>query len=78
MLVQGDSAAKEIAEAIQNIENWSQEGKIRIDTVLLTRGGGSIEDLWPFNEEKTARAINSLSLPVVSAVGHEIDYKIYK
>ncbi|MDP6860461.1 MAG: exodeoxyribonuclease VII large subunit [Verrucomicrobiales bacterium] len=76
VLVQGDSAAKEIAEAIQNIENWSQEGKIRIDTVLLTRGGGSIEDLWPFNEEKTARAINSLSLPVVSAVGHEIDYTI--
>ena len=76
VLVQGDSAAKEIAEAIQNIEHWSQEGKIRIDTVLLTRGGGSIEDLWPFNEEKTARAINSLSLPVVSAVGHEIDYTI--
>ena len=76
VLVQGDSAAKEIAEAIQNIENWSQEGKIKIDTVLLTRGGGSLEDLWPFNEEKTARAINSLSLPVVSAVGHEIDYTI--
>ena len=76
VLVQGNSAAKEIAEAIQNIENWSQEGKIKIDTVLLTRGGGSLEDLWPFNEEKTARAINSLSLPVVSAVGHEIDYTI--
>ena len=76
VLVQGSSAAKEIAEAIQNIENWSQEGKIKIDTVLLTRGGGSLEDLWPFNEEKTARAINSLSLPVVSAVGHEIDYTI--
>ena len=76
VLVQGNSASKEIAEAIYNIENWSQEGKIKIDTVLLTRGGGSLEDLWPFNEEKTARAINSLSLPVVSAVGHEIDYTI--
>ncbi|NCG26859.1 MAG: exodeoxyribonuclease VII large subunit [Verrucomicrobiales bacterium] len=76
VLVQGNSASKEIAEAIHNIENWSQEGKIKIDTVLLTRGGGSLEDLWPFNEEKTARAISSLSLPVVSAVGHEIDYTI--
>ncbi|MDC0200876.1 exodeoxyribonuclease VII large subunit [Verrucomicrobia bacterium] len=76
VLVQGISAAKEIADAIHNIENWSQEGKIKIDTVLLTRGGGSLEDLWPFNEEKTARAISSLSLPVVSAVGHEIDYTI--
>ena len=70
VLVQGISAAKEIADAIHNIENWSQEGKIKIDTVLLTRGGGSIEDLWPFNEEKTARAISSSSLPIVSAVGH--------
>ena len=76
VLVQGSIAAKEIADAIHNIENWSQEGKIKIDTVLLTRGGGSLEDLWPFNEEKTARAISSLSLPVVSAVGHEIDYTI--
>ncbi|MDB4783545.1 exodeoxyribonuclease VII large subunit [Verrucomicrobiales bacterium] len=76
VLVQGNSASKEIAEAIHNIENWSQEGKIKIDTVLLTRGGGSPEDLWPFNEENTARAISSLSLPVVSAVGHEIDYTI--
>ena len=76
VLVQGSSAAKEIADAIHNIENWSQEGKIKIDTVLLTRGGGSLEDLWPFNEENTARAISSLSLPLVSAVGHEIDYTI--
>ncbi|NRB45119.1 MAG: exodeoxyribonuclease VII large subunit [Verrucomicrobiales bacterium] len=76
VLVQGNSAAKEIAEAIHNIENWTQEGKISIDTVLLTRGGGSLEDLWPFNEEKTARAIGSLSLPLVSAIGHEIDYTI--
>ncbi|MEC9327806.1 MAG: exodeoxyribonuclease VII large subunit, partial [Verrucomicrobiota bacterium] len=70
VLVQGNSAANEIAEAIHNIENWTREGKISIDTVLLTRGGGSLEDLWPFNEEKTARAINSLSLPLVSAIGH--------
>ncbi|MEC7862397.1 MAG: exodeoxyribonuclease VII large subunit [Verrucomicrobiota bacterium] len=76
VLVQGNSAAKESAEAIHNIENWTREGKISIDTVLLTRGGGSLEDLWPFNEEKTARAINSLSLPLVSAIGHEIDYTI--
>ena len=76
VLVQGNSAAKEIAEAIHNIENWTQEGKISIDTVLLTRGGGSLEDLWSFNEEKTARAISSLSLPLVSAIGHEIDYTI--
>ena len=76
VLVQGNSAANEIAEAIHNIENWTQEGKISIDTVLLTRGGGSLEDLWSFNEEKTARAISSLSLPLVSAIGHEIDYTI--
>ena len=76
VLVQGNSAANEIAEAIHNIENWTQEGKISIDTVLLTRGGGSLEDLWPFNEEKTARAISSLNLPLVSAIGHEIDYTI--
>ena len=76
VLVQGNNAANEIAKAIHNIENWTQEGKISIDTVLLTRGGGSLEDLWPFNEEKTARAISSLSLPLVSAIGHEIDYTI--
>jgi len=71
--VQGDGAAREIAEAIQRLNEWS---KSAIDLILVTRGGGSLEDLWAFNEEVVARAIFESELPVVSAVGHEIDFTI--
>ena len=73
--VQGTGAAQEIAVAIREIatpnENWQP-----LDLIVVTRGGGSIEDLWEFNEEIVARAIVDVSVPIVSAVGHEIDFSI--
>lgn len=78
--VQGDGAAREISEAIQRLNEWSKSGihnpESTIDLILVTRGGGSLEDLWAFNEEAVARAIFESRLPVVSAVGHEIDFTI--
>ncbi len=71
--VQGIEAAEEIAGAIRQFnENHASE----IDIMIIGRGGGSIEDLWPFNEEIVARAIHASSIPIVSAVGHEIDFTI--
>ena len=69
-LVQGDAAAADIARKIKLAEQYD------IDTLIVGRGGGSIEDLWAFNEEIVARAIYECSIPVISAVGHEIDYTI--
>jgi exodeoxyribonuclease VII large subunit len=96
--VQGDGAAREIAEAIrllnefsegrvprvpnknQDETNWGTRGTrpsdSGLDLILITRGGGSLEDLWAFNEEPVARAIFESAIPVVSAVGHEIDFTI--
>ncbi len=103
--VQGDGAAREIANAIQLLneyssgpgpaaeqgtrtagfnrhtkpsENYSPDGHgaNRLDLILVTRGGGSLEDLWAFNEEIVARAIFESAVPVVSAIGHEIDFTI--
>lgn len=75
--VQGTGAAEEIAAAISLLNRWSSETPAnRLDAILVTRGGGSIEDLWAFNEEVVARAIVASELPVVSAVGHEIDFTI--
>ena len=71
-LVQGDQAADQIVRQIRNAQNVD----CKIDTLIVGRGGGSIEDLWPFNEEKVARAIYECKIPVISAVGHEIDYTI--
>ncbi|MCM1370514.1 MAG: exodeoxyribonuclease VII large subunit [Clostridium sp.] len=69
-LVQGESAADDIVKNIHLAENYN------FDVLIVGRGGGSIEDLWPFNEEKVARAIYECSIPIISAVGHEIDYTI--
>lgn len=69
-LVQGENAALDIVKNIKLAENYN------LDVLIVGRGGGSIEDLWPFNEEMVARAIFDCSIPVISAVGHEIDYTI--
>jgi exodeoxyribonuclease VII large subunit len=71
--VQGDGAAREIAAAIRLLNEF---GAGKLDLILLTRGGGSLEDLWAFNEEIVARAIFESAIPVVSAIGHEIDFTI--
>ena len=70
--VQGPSAAGEIAEAIDDINRRFTD----IDVIITGRGGGSIEELWAFNEEKVARSIYKSSIPVISAVGHETDFTI--
>jgi exodeoxyribonuclease VII large subunit len=69
--VQGEGAAPEIAAAIALLSERDD-----IDIIIVARGGGSIEDLWPFNEEIVARAIAASSAPVISAVGHETDFTI--
>lgn len=73
--VQGIGAAQEIAVAIRDFTR-PNEMFAPVDLILVTRGGGSIEDLWEFNEEIVARAISHSAIPVVSAVGHEIDFTI--
>ncbi|HJN49196.1 MAG TPA: exodeoxyribonuclease VII large subunit [Pseudomonadales bacterium] len=71
--VQGDQAAAQIVRAIQLANRYRARP---FDLLVLTRGGGSLEDLWPFNEEIVARAIFDSQIPIVSAVGHEIDFSI--
>jgi exodeoxyribonuclease VII large subunit len=73
--VQGIGAAQEIAVAIRQLAT-PNEAFASVDLIVVTRGGGSIEDLWEFNEEIVARAIFHSSVPIVSAVGHEIDFTI--
>ncbi len=75
--VQGDGAAAEIAAAIRLLNEANERPPhCRLDLILITRGGGSLEDLWAFNEEVVARAVFESAIPVVSAVGHEIDFTI--
>ena len=75
--VQGDGAAAEIARSIRMLNEFNAENPAsRLDLILITRGGGSLEDLWAFNEEIVAQAVFESALPVVSAVGHEIDFSI--
>ena len=69
--VQGEGAGAEIAAAIQELGNSGQ-----VDVMIVGRGGGSAEDLWSFNEEVVARALALASVPVISAVGHEIDFTL--
>jgi len=75
--VQGLKAHESIVDGLKEVEKLSKSGRIdKIDLIVIARGGGSLEDLWTFNEEKLARAIFNCKIPVVSAVGHEIDYTI--
>lgn len=69
--VQGQSAADEVSKAIANLN--AIEAELRPDVIIVARGGGSIEDLWAFNEESIARAVYASAIPIISAVGHETD-----
>jgi len=71
--VQGEGAAREIVAAIELLNSLGEDGP---EVIIVARGGGSLEDLWAFNEEAVARAIRASRIPVVSAVGHETDYTI--
>jgi len=69
--VQGDAASLQVMEGIDYLSRSTD-----VDVIIVTRGGGSMEDLWPFNEERVARAIVRSRKPVISAVGHEVDFTI--
>jgi exodeoxyribonuclease VII large subunit len=74
--VQGRGASLEIARAIREFGDRSRGRLPAVDVIVITRGGGSIEDLWEFNEEIVARAVAASPVPVLSAIGHEIDFTI--
>src|SRR5205814_8019849 len=69
--VQGDGASIQVMDGIDYLSRSTD-----VDVIIVARGGGSMEDLWPFNEERVARAIVRSSKPVISAVGHEVDFTI--
>ncbi|HHG90802.1 MAG TPA: exodeoxyribonuclease VII large subunit, partial [Devosia sp.] len=72
--VQGETCAPEVAAAVEGFNMLSPEGNIpRPDLIIVARGGGSVEDLWGFNEEAVVRAISESSIPTISAIGHETD-----
>ncbi len=70
--VQGEAAKYEIVEAIKNLNNLNP----KLDAILVGRGGGSMEDLWAFNEEIVVRAVASSKIPIISCVGHEVDFTL--
>jgi exodeoxyribonuclease VII large subunit len=72
--VQGEGAAAQIAAAIQSIN--ARQDRLKLDLMIVGRGGGSLEDLWAFNEEVLARAIFASQIPILSAVGHEVDVTV--
>lgn len=72
--VQGEGAAQEIAAAIRDVNRRNKQ--LRLDLLIVGRGGGSLEDLWAFNEEVLARAIFNSKIPIISAVGHEVDVTV--
>ena len=74
--VQGVEAAPAICNAIRLIGDHVTSGDLKCDVILLVRGGGSLEDLWSFNEESVARAIIDCPVPIVSGIGHEVDFTI--
>ena len=74
-VVQGDAAPPSIVNAIQLLNRWAME-RGRLDAIILARGGGSIEELWAFNDERVARAVASSAVPIVTGVGHETDFTI--
>jgi len=77
VVVQGEAAAAQVAGAIAGFNALSAGGSIpRPDVLIVARGGGSVEDLWPFNDEGLARAAAASAIPLISAVGHEIDFSI--
>ena len=75
-IVQGSESGSSIASAIERANYLHYNKKILFDVLIVGRGGGSIEDLWGFNEELVARAIYNSSIPIVSAIGHEVDFTI--
>lgn len=74
--VQGDQAAPLLCRALHLAEHWNNTEDDTFDAIIIGRGGGSIEDLWPFNEESVARTIFQCPIPIISAVGHEVDTTI--
>ncbi len=74
--VQGETAGEEIEAAIKLANQYNENANEKIDVLIVGRGGGSSEDLWAFNEERVARVIRNSLIPVISAVGHEIDFTI--
>lgn len=74
--VQGEFAGEEITSAIELANKYNRTATEKIDVLIVGRGGGSAEDLWAFNEERVARAIRNSKIPIISAVGHEIDFTI--
>jgi exodeoxyribonuclease VII large subunit len=74
VVVQGDAAAAQVAAAVRGFNDLPADGPVpRPDVVIVARGGGSVEDLWPFNDEALARTVAASRIPLVSAVGHETD-----